>query len=179
MGAYASIVMPSLETPYTIAERWSTKLKDRPIEEKANMVIQMLDVLINGVYCGLNGNLDYVFLVCEEPTASELCDMLKKSPELEGIYIEVNDHQVFKSYKPGNLYSRGHVEYKSEHGIEIRSKEKVVPPKRAELTYTLSEVVTLADGSSTTLPIETGILSMDNIAMEVEEKRERGFRLPI
>nr|QBK87473.1 MAG: hypothetical protein LCMAC201_03830 [Marseillevirus LCMAC201] len=108
----------SLKTTRTIAERWSTTIEDLPIEEKTELIVQILDSVINGSYCGLCPKFDYIFLRCEKPIITELCQALQAKPELQGLCIKVGEYTT--------------------HGVEIRPEPIVVPSNTAVSADTTS-----------------------------------------
>ena len=87
------ITVSGIQPQRSIAEKWHTTLTELPLDEKVTILIQMLDSVINGMLCGLNANLDYIFLRCEEPVATELYTELQSRPELVGLEIKVLNHK--------------------------------------------------------------------------------------
>ncbi len=127
-----NVIPCSLKTTHTIAERWSTPIRDLPVEEKTELIVQLLDSVVNGYHCGLSQKFDYVFLRCEEPITTELCQALQAKPELRELRIKVDDHNGTTCYNGGwkdNI----------SHGIEIRPEPTIVDTTLAKSLISTEE----------------------------------------
>lgn len=108
MGSQPTII-PNIATNKSIAEKWSKRMVELPIKERCKVIIQLLEYMINGVYCQLAPRYDSVHLDCMDyGEVGEIYDELKANPKLNGLIIQIRDFKYDDKYIPG---------------IEIRLKE--------------------------------------------------------
>ena len=86
----------------SISEKWNSIQQKKSIEEKISLFVQVLNQITNGMYCGMNEYYDYMFIEFNNNDHIEqMYQGLKNHPELKGLSIKKETHNVTGGYKDG------------------------------------------------------------------------------
>ena len=134
---------PNLKTELSIAEKWKmSSFINLPLEERADIIIQGIESLINAYFIGLNRRPDYLFLVCESAIAKETADYLLTRKEMGGLEIEATRRLSSNKLKCGiNIELSKPPEYYSEI-IPCESPKEIISEQDVNISICYPGIVT-------------------------------------